>query len=86
MSAAKCGAMTRTASAATRTPERVRVVVSVTSDEHTDDELSALLQELLLHSAALCIRLHMRRRAFERMRVRIIREWREDFDAGEAAE
>lgn len=60
-----------------RTLDGVRVVVSMTSDHHTPDELSELLADLLLQLEAACIRMRLQRRALERLAATIRTEWKE---------
>ena len=50
-----------------RTLDGLRVVFSVTSDNHSDDELSELVARLCLQLEVECIRLRMQRRLWERL-------------------
>ena len=62
---------------ATRTLDGVRVVFSVTSSTHNEDELSELVRYLCLQAEVACIRLRMQRRALERLAHTIRTEWKE---------
>jgi hypothetical protein len=60
-----------------RTLDGVRVVFSVTSDTHNDDELSELVRHLCLQLEAECIRMRLQRRAIERLAATIRTEWKD---------
>ena len=59
-----------------RTRDGVRVVFSLTSDAHTDDELSELVRHLCLQLEAECIRMRLQRRAIERLAETIRSDWK----------